>query len=85
MEPVPEVQLKPKLVSETMKTNSIRKILPNGTMATIAQDPRILWPDTFPIGPDQYLYVIVNQLHRQSRFHYGKDLRQKPYFTSYEN
>ncbi|PLT31457.1 L-dopachrome tautomerase-related protein [Peribacillus deserti] len=61
------------------ENNSIRKILPNATMVTIAHDPRILWPDTFSIGPDQYLYVIVNQLHRQARFHYGKDLRQKPY------
>lgn len=61
------------------ENNSIRKIWPNGTMETIAHDPRILWPDTFSIGPDQYLYVIVNQLHRQARFHYGKDLRQKPY------
>ncbi|MDV2687411.1 gluconolaconase, partial [Alkalihalophilus lindianensis] len=33
----------------------------------------------FSIGTDQYLYFIVNQLHRQARFHYGKDLRQKPY------
>ncbi|AND40550.1 L-dopachrome tautomerase-related protein [Cytobacillus oceanisediminis] len=61
------------------ENNSIRKILQNGIMETIAHDPRILWPDTFSIGPDQYLYVIVNQLHRQARFHYGKDLRQKPY------
>ncbi|GGF90527.1 hypothetical protein GCM10010916_04860 [Paenibacillus abyssi] len=61
------------------ENNSIRKILPNGIMETIAHDPRILWPDTFSIGPDQYLYVIVNQLHRQARFHYGVDLRQKPY------
>lgn len=61
------------------ENNSIRKILPNGVMETIAHDPRILWPDTFSIGPDGYLYVIVNQLHRQPRFHYGKDLRQKPY------
>lgn len=61
------------------ENNSIRSILPNGTMETIAHDPRILWPDTFSIGPDEYLYVIVNQLHRQARFNYGKDLRQKPY------
>lgn len=61
------------------ENNSIRKILPNGIMETIAHDPRILWPDTFSIGPDQCLYFIVNQLNRQPRFHYGKDLRQKPY------
>lgn len=50
------------------ENDSIRKILPNGIMETIADDPRILWPDTFSIGPDQYLYVIVNQLHRQASF-----------------
>lgn len=61
------------------ENNSIRKIFPNGAMETIAHDPRILWPDTFSIGPDGYLYVIVNQLHRQARFHYGRDLREKPY------
>ena len=61
------------------ENNCIRKIFPNGIMETIAHDPRILWPDTFSIGPDQYLYFIVNQLHRQPRFHYGVDLRQKPY------
>ena len=61
------------------ENNSIRKIEPDGRIVTIAHDPRILWADTLSIGPDQYLYVIVNQLHRQARFHYGKDLRQKPY------
>lgn len=61
------------------ENNSIRRIRPHGVIETIAHDPRILWPDTFSIGPDQYLYFIVNQLHRQARFHYGKDLRQKPY------
>lgn len=61
------------------ENSSIRKIQPDGTIMTIAHDPRLLWPDTFSIGPDQYLYVIVNQLHRQAKFHYGKDLRQKPY------
>lgn len=61
------------------ESGSIRKILPSGIIETIAHDPRMLWPDTLSIGPDQYLYVIVNQLHRQARFHYGNDLRQKPY------
>lgn len=61
------------------ENNSIRAILPDGTMKTIAHDPRILWPDTLSIGPDKYLYFTVNQLHRQARFHYGKDLREKPY------
>ena len=61
------------------ENNSIREILPDGTMKSICHDPRILWPDTLSIGPDKYLYFTANQLHRQARFHYGKDLREKPY------
>ena len=61
------------------ENNSIRKISPDGVMTTILHSPYLLWPDTFTIGYDKYLYVIVNQLHRQARYHYGKDLREKPY------
>lgn len=59
--------------------NSIRKRLADGSWHTIVHDPRILWPDTLSIGPDGYLYFIVNQLQRQAGFHDGKDLRDKPY------
>lgn len=61
------------------ENNSIRKIFPDGAMETILHSSYLLWPDTFTIGCDKYLYVIVNQLHRQARYHYGKDLREKPY------
>jgi sugar lactone lactonase YvrE len=59
--------------------NSIKKRLPDGSWATLAHDPRMLWPDTLSIGPDGYLYFIANQLQRQAVFNAGKDLRQKPY------
>ncbi|MFA1028777.1 Major royal jelly protein [Pseudomonas syringae pv. helianthi] len=59
--------------------NSIRKRLPDGTWQTVAHDPRMLWPDTLSIGPDGYLYFIVNQLHRQAGFNSGHDKREKPY------
>ncbi|WP_024643416.1 L-dopachrome tautomerase-related protein [Pseudomonas syringae] len=59
--------------------NAIRKRLPNGDWETVAHDPRMLWPDTLSIGPDGYLYFIVNQLHRQAGFNSGQDKREKPY------
>jgi hypothetical protein len=31
------------------------------------------------IATDGFLYVTANQLHRQARYHGGKDLRRKPY------
>lgn len=51
----------------------------NGQWQTIAQDPRILWPDTFSVGTDGYLYFTANQLHRQAPFHEGRDERKQPY------
>jgi len=51
----------------------------NGRWQTIAQDPRIQWPDTFSVGTDGYLYFTANQLHRQAPFHEGRDERKQPY------
>lgn len=45
----------------------------------IAQDPRMIWPDSISIGTDGCLYFTCNQLNRQPRFHVGKDLRRQPY------
>jgi sugar lactone lactonase YvrE len=38
-----------------------------------------LWPDTLSLARDGYLYVTANQLHRQSDYQNGEDLRVKPY------
>lgn len=61
------------------ENNSIRAIMPDGSMKTIVHDPRVLWPDTLSIGPDGYLYFTANQLHRQAGYNHGQDVRQKPY------
>ena len=45
----------------------------------IAQDPRMIWPDSMSAGGDGWLYFTCNQLNRQKRFHEGKDLREQPY------
>lgn len=31
------------------------------------------------IGSDGYLYITVNQVHRQAGFNAGVDMREKPY------
>lgn len=50
-----------------------------GKWQTIAQDPKILWPDTLSVSEDGWLYFTANQLQRQAGFHEGRDLRTQPY------
>jgi sugar lactone lactonase YvrE len=59
--------------------NSILRRSKDGKYETLAHDPRMLWPDTMSIAADGFLYFTANQLHRQPRFHGGKDEREKPY------
>lgn len=59
--------------------NAILRRSPDMHWETVTHDPRLLWPDTLSLASDGYLYVTENQLHRQARFHKGRDLRQKPY------
>jgi sugar lactone lactonase YvrE len=59
--------------------NSIMRRTQNGEWETIIHDSRLLWPDTLSLASDGYLYITANQLHRQARFHNGRDMRRKPY------
>jgi sugar lactone lactonase YvrE len=59
--------------------NAIRRRSLNNEIETLVHDPRVLWPDTLSLAADGYLYFTANQVERQSVFHNGKDLREKPY------
>jgi sugar lactone lactonase YvrE len=59
--------------------NAILRRRPGEEWETVTHDPRLLWPDTLSLAADGYLYVTANQLHRQARYHRGRDLRRKPY------
>ena len=53
---------------------------PSGKYATVLTTPHAYdWMDTMSVGTDDYLYVTANQLEQQGSYHYGKDLRKKPY------
>jgi sugar lactone lactonase YvrE len=68
-----------RLYLSAFEHNAVIRRLPDGVFETLAWDPRLLWPDTFAIGPDGWLYVAANQLHRQPGFHGGRDRRQRPF------
>ncbi len=68
-----------RIYASNYEHNAIHRISLSGKDETLVCDPRVLWPDSLCLANDGYLYFIVNQLHRQARFHDGQDQRQKPY------
>jgi sugar lactone lactonase YvrE len=58
--------------------NAILRRRTDGSLETVLYDPRLLWPDTLSVA-NGFLYVTVNQLHRQPDYQGGTDQRQKPY------
>ena len=59
--------------------NAIHRRRIDGVYETLAQEPRLSWPDTLALAGDGHLYVIANQVHRQPIFQNGRDRRVKPY------
>jgi len=68
-----------RIYATNYEQNTVLRRSPNGRFETLVHDPRVLWPDTLSVARDGHLYFTANQLHRQARYHEGKDLRQKPY------
>lgn len=58
---------------------SIRYFTPGGQLKTLVQDDRLLWPDSFGIGTDGYLYVTAAQIQRTKRFNNGADKVAYPF------
>ena len=50
-----------------------------GKLRPLVRDTRLSWPDNAQFGPQSWLYISVNQLHRTSIFTGGDDTGQPPY------
>ena len=68
-----------RVYATSYEQNGVLRRLPDGRFETLVHDPRVLWPDTLSVARDGHLYFTANQLHRQARYHEGKDLRRRPY------
>ncbi|MNL49594.1 hypothetical protein D3C87_1725430 [compost metagenome] len=46
----------------------------------IQDDDKLLWPDNVYQGPDDWMYISINQLNTAPAFTGGKDIGVAPYF-----
>ncbi len=58
---------------------AVRYLTPDRRLETLARDSRFLWPDTFAVGPDGYLYMTAAQIHRTKRYNNGQDKVDYPF------
>jgi sugar lactone lactonase YvrE len=59
--------------------NSIVKIAPDLKKTTLATDDRLIWPDSYSISHDGYLYISTSQVQTAPPFNGGVDKRTLPY------
>ena len=54
--------------------DSIGIVKPNGYYETLYQNDQLSWPDGFAVGPDNYIYVTINELHRSPGLNDGENV-----------
>ncbi|SDM16850.1 L-dopachrome tautomerase-related protein [Siphonobacter aquaeclarae] len=66
-------------MGDSEKKTLYRWVASAGQTEVLVQDERILWPDSFAISPDGYLYVTAAQLQRAPRYNGGEDRTDYPF------
>lgn len=62
--------------------NGIDVLTSQGELRPLVRDARFLWPDNAHFGPDSWLYIAVNQLHRNPIFSGAQDNGKPPYLIA---
>lgn len=57
----------------------IIRIKPNGNIEQVVQDARLIWPDSYSISPDGYLYVSCSQIQLQPEYNLTEQQPPTPY------
>lgn len=58
---------------------AIRYVTAGGKFETLVKDKRLIWPDTFSVGNDGYLYVTCSQINRTKKYNGGQDKVEYPF------
>jgi sugar lactone lactonase YvrE len=67
------------LYAGDLEHNSIVKITPDMKKTTVIQDDRLIWPDSYSVSKDGYLYISTSQVQMGPPFNGGVDKRTLPY------
>jgi len=55
------------------------RITPDQKMEDVVADERLIWPDSYSISDDGYLYISCSQINKQPDYNEGENKRTTPY------
>jgi hypothetical protein len=55
------------------------KITPEHKMEDVVADERLIWPDSYAISEDDYLYISCSQINKQPDYNEGENKRTTRY------
>ncbi|WP_454802708.1 L-dopachrome tautomerase-related protein [Mucilaginibacter phyllosphaerae] len=58
---------------------AIQYVTPDRKVHTLVKDSRLIWPDSFGIGNDGYLYLSASQMHRLPKYNNGQNKVEYPF------
>jgi len=58
---------------------AVRYFTPKRELKTLVRDGRLIWPDSFAVGWDGYLYLTCAQINRGKKYNDGEDKTDYPY------
>jgi sugar lactone lactonase YvrE len=68
------------LYAGDLEHGAIVSLGPDGkTRTELVRDDRLVWPDSYSISRDGYLYLSTSQIHKAPQFNGGVDQRKLPY------
>ncbi|MGI4728924.1 MAG: SMP-30/gluconolactonase/LRE family protein [Janthinobacterium lividum] len=67
------------IFSSDSPNKAIRYVTADGKFETLVKDKRLIWPDTFSVGNDGYLYVTCSQINRTKKYNGGEDKVEYPF------
>jgi sugar lactone lactonase YvrE len=59
--------------------HAIQYVSPDRKVHFLVKDDRLIWPDSFGIGNDGYLYLSASQMNRLPKYNNGENKVQYPY------
>lgn len=58
---------------------SMKKLDAQHTLSTLFEDERLIWPDSYAVSDDGYLFISCSQIQKQPEYNEGVNKRTTPY------